>query len=1245
MPIVVTAQQCNIYYVTPTGSGSGTPVSPMSFTNALAAGGTSLLRLANGTYTLTNELNIPSGITIEGGFDATTWEKSNYTPTIIHRNSSNPLPAPSRVVGLQAINQSGFTLLDLTITSDDAPGAGVSNYSLYLSGCSNYNIIRCKITSGKGSNGISGLPGVDGSNGVNGANGGTGNECGPGNNGGGLGGNTGAGGAGGNGGDGGDQGTPDEIQITVTVWPPSISINYIQGIYPNGNPGQVGVGLCGGAPGNFGQGNDNLLPAADQNCSYLGIIGVNTGGPSNNGTSGADGCDGANGLDGINGVPTFSGGFFQPGDGQNGVDGEDGSGGGGGGGGGAHGGTDPIIQPPCGAGAGGGGGGEGGAGGTGASGGTGGGASFGIYVDANAAGGNIFDCIVTASAPGTGGFGGFPGGYGGFAGSGGNGGGPCGSIGCGADGGDGGTGGNGGNGGNGSPGVSQDIYEDPAGTSANITNMNAPVEPRITIKSTGCTWSDVTFSTNATGLITWFFDGGSLPLSYQGQIATIQYTTIGKHTITLMVNGVPYIFTDFANIVNDGTPYLPTINSASDSICPGTNASFTSSYNAINYDWNFGGGATPNTLSGAGFQTANAVFNTEGRYYVTLQTTSSCCGKSKIDTFVVYVVPFKTPEVYISSTRNDLCGQETVTFGAIGVNGGSLPAYNWFLNGGNVGNSNTYTNANLADGDQITCQLTSNYQCPQPNPVTSAPITIYVHPIPQLTCSVSAAYLGGNTTFGTNITVGTGPYQFFWTFGDGGSSFDSIAVHQYGGTGLYTATVEITDKFGCQANCTTPVNIILPPVVVADFSFTQNPICGSNSVTFTDITTVGAPVNWQWDFGDGSGLVAGTANQTHNYTTPGTYSVKMVADNTIFSDTIEYPNIVTVWPFPTANLSANPRIACDSVAVQFFDQSIGATTWDWNFGDGVGSSTLQNPAYPFLTPGTYNITLQVANQYGCTDALTLFSYITINPSPNAGFVTAGDTMVCTTVPVYFDGNLSTPQDGSIKNYLWTFEGGDPDSISNDVTSAITKYPNPGKYDVQLIVTNNFGCTDTLLIKEYIDAIPYPEASFYPDTTILVMPDTTIQLVNTSRFYTLWHWSFGNGQSSTRDRNPVAIYPDSGTFDIMLLAENQLGCIDTAIVTIKVFEQETFFLPTSFTPDGDDLNEIYAPKGRGISNYEMTIFDRWGQVIFRTKSLKNGWDGNDRFGEPAKPGIYAYKVNVEWYTGKTYSTLGSITLVK
>ncbi|MBX7182981.1 MAG: PKD domain-containing protein [Bacteroidia bacterium] len=1239
------AQQCNIYYVSPTGNGAGTQSAPTSFTNALAtATPGSLLRLAAGTYTLTTELNIPSGVTIEGGFDPSTWIKSNYSPTIIRRTNANPVPSPARIVGLQAVNQSNFTLLDLTITTDDAPGAGVSNYAVYLSGCSNYNIVRCKITAGKGSNGIDGLPGIDGADGIDGAAGGPGHECQPTGNGGGPGGNSGTGGPGGNGGDGGAQGTPDEIQFgwDNSGWIPIPVITYVQGIAPDGNPGLPGGGTCGGTGGNFGEGNDNLLASADPCAAYLGLIGINTAGPVNNGTAGTDGCDGGDGVDGGNGTPGFSGGFFQPGDGQNGTDGEVGGGGGGGGGGGAHGGTDPIIQPPCGTGGGGGGGGEGGGFGSGATGGTGGGGSFGIYVNNNGANGNISDCMVASSAPGTGGFGGFPGGYGGNGGRGGNGGGVMGSIGRGGPGGDGGDGGNGGIGGNGAPGVSQDIYEDPAGVSSNITNMNAAVEPQIFLANTGCSWSDITYSTNATGLVNWYFDGGSLPLSAQGQSVTTQYSNQGLHSITLMVNGVPYIFTNFANIVNDGTPYLPTIQSNSDTICPGTNASFTSSYNAVSYEWHFGGGATPDSQVGPNLQTVNATFPNEGTYYVTLQTTSACCGKSKIDTFVVVVVPVLQPQVYISSTNNNLCGQETVTFGAIAVNGGSSPTFNWQLNGASVGNGNSYTSSTLVDGDQIICQMTSNYQCPQPNPVSSLPITISAHPIPQFTCSVSAAYLGGNTTFGTNITVGTGPYEFFWTFGDGGSSNDSAATHVYGGTGLYNASVHLIDKFGCEADCSLLVDIVLPPVVVADFSYQQNPQCGTNTVNFTNTSSAGNPVNFQWDFGDGTGLNPGTANPSYTYNLPGVFSVKMVADNGIFSDTIEYPNIIQVWPFPDANLKANPTVACDSMEVRFFDQSVGATAWDWNFGDGV-VNTLQNPPHLYMNAGTYNITLSVTNEYGCQDDTTLFSYIIINPSPNAGFATT-DTMVCTTVPVVFDASSSNPIN-TITSYLWTFEGGNPDSILSTTPDAITSYDKPGTYDVELMVTNTFGCTDTVKVQDYIDAIPYPEASFYADTTMLMMPDTTIQLVNTSRYYNSWQWFYGNGDGSSRERNPVAIYPDSGEYTITLIIENELGCQDTAEVKIKVFEQETIFIPTSFTPDGDGLNEIYSPEGRGIKDYEFLIFDRWGQTLFRSKSIKFGWNGTNRNGDPVPPGIYAYKVYVEWYTGRTYSTLGSVNLMK
>ena len=117
-----------------------------------------------------------SNVTVEGGFDPVTWEKTNSQATVIYRNSSNMQSSPNRLVGISCVGISNFRLQDLMINIDDAIGSGVSTYGIHVDSCSNYSITRCIVNAGNGSDGIAGVPGTDGVNGVAGAGGQNGDE-------------------------------------------------------------------------------------------------------------------------------------------------------------------------------------------------------------------------------------------------------------------------------------------------------------------------------------------------------------------------------------------------------------------------------------------------------------------------------------------------------------------------------------------------------------------------------------------------------------------------------------------------------------------------------------------------------------------------------------------------------------------------------------------------------------------------------------------------------------------------------------------------------------------------------------------------------------------------------------------------------------------------------------------------------------------------------------------------------------
>lgn len=1227
-------QECNIFYVSPNGSGSGTKAAPTSFQTALSmvAPGVDHLRLAEGTYNISNTFDLIGGVTIEGGFNPTTWEKSNNAVTLIHRDNSNITPSPDRIVALSAVGISDFHLQDVSVLVDDAGGNGVTTYGVYINGCSNYTLSRVKVTAGNGSNGVDGIEGVDGVFGVDGGIGEDGNDCGDGNYLGGAGGTSWGGGssAGGNGGNGGPEGAEADF------WPPW-NIDWGEGY--DGQNGQPGIGP---GPGNGGPGGPGWENATPSPCVWL--VGSCTAGVVNYGQNGQDApADGVDGADGLDGIPSHAGGFFVPGDGENGVDGEHGSGGGGGGGCGSHGGA---LFGENGSGPGGGGGGEGGQAGTGASGGTGGGGSFGIYITNNGSGGVLNDCFMYSGLPGIGGIGGFPGGLGGQGGLGGWGGQGCGQ---GGQGGDGSAGGDGGNGGNGATGVSQPLYEEPTGIQTVQSSLAANVEPNITLGSTGCTFSDIYYSTTANGIIEWFYEGSTVPVNTVGQSTSAQYTGMGSLDLTMVANGVPYFLSEFVNIFIDGTPYLPTIQ-ADDTICPGDVVNFSStwpsSFNVLGYRWDFGDPASgaSNTSTMA---TPSHTYNQVGTYMVTLQTQSPCCGWAKPDTHYVVVMPVVEPQVFITATSTEICEGESITFGAVPYAGGNNPTFQWYQNGVPSGNGTSFTPNFINNGDQVRVDMTSSYPCPTVPTVSSEVITVIVHLNPVVDCSnVTNSYLGAETGFNADVTAATPPFEYFWQFGDGGSSTEESPSHLYGGTGLYSASVEVTDTFGCSAICDVQVDIVLPPYVYAGFTYVENPQCGSTEVTFTD-TSHGNPTIWLWDFGDGDTSTA--HNPTHTYTGTGPYTVTFAPSNGVFTDTLVVPNMIEPWVVPVADFTVNQTEVCDSSDLRFFDNSTDAYTWEWSFGDQnsgtLNSSDLQNPFHTFNDSGTFQVTLTVYSVDGCPSDATPID-ITVYPSPVAGFW-VDTVVVCTDLPIIF--NDSSWYDVNITNWEYHFSDDDVTipQQGNLVDTFSYVFDEPGWFMVTQYVTNrNTGCSDSAKI--VMEVRPHPYADFYPDSVALQLPDTTMQFWNASLDIVpdSSFWDFGNGYTVDNIYDAVGIFPDSGLFDVQLVVMNELGCPDTVVIPFRVWEQETFFIQTAFTPNGDGVNDVFEIKQKGIVEWHIQIYDRWGKLSWETYDVNEFWDGKHiETGVDVPQGAYSYTINLTWYTGKQFSKMGTITIFR
>jgi len=967
----------NVLYVAVTGTpgAAGTPDDPVDLLTAVGMVGPQYdkIYLRGGTYVLTAPLTVPSNVDIIGGFNAQ-WVKDNGAVTTLFRDATGPQTNPPRLIAVSCVGRTNFRLQDMTIRTANAPGQGISTYGVYLNNCSNYELVRCRIIAGNGGNGQPGQPGLPGLVGAPGQPGQPGYEnWGGGNN---LGGEPGSGtfpgsNAGGHGGKGGDRGT----------YNPAAS-------FP-GEPGLNGVGTAGGSGGPGGQGNEvDILPA----------FGCSANPATHNGTPGEDGGDGVPGFPGVQGVFAFNGGFFTPGNGTPGTIGANGSGGGGGGGGGSLGGVFWWAPPPIpliplpdtippntnGTGAGGSGGGEGGQGGTGGSGGQGAGGSFAVFTWDNGNNGRMKDCILEAGLSGIGGSGGV-GGNGGLGGDGAPGinwGQNC-HIGAGAPGGNGGRGGNGGTGGKGSDGVAEELYEHPGGVPMVQQNIYGLSQPLVNVEFGGCTNAPVTFSTNATGTIQWFFGAGSTPNTIQGQTAVASFTTPGFKTFTLVVNGIAFTYTDFVDIHAVVPPLSPTIQHGPLELCAGDVASFSSSESADNYVWRLTTSQDTVVYDGPNFFNLNNIsFDTAGVYQLTLYTETECCGRSFTDTIVITVDSIVLPSIAIQSnfadSTNTVCELNEATFTASGQNLGIGPTYQWRINSSPVGaNSPVFTTAALQDGDEVTLLVTSALGCATGETALSNGIQVNVIDPLVITCAADSFMSGLPTFFESEVlSGGLAPYTYMWSFGDGTFGTGQTVAHIYQNAGNYTATLEVRDSLGCSLTCQT--SMIISPTLSADFSVDQVIGCAPLEVNFNNMSVNG--VTYYWDFGDGNG--SNSFGPSHTYMAAGTYHVTLWAFAGTGNDSVSVSNQVVVHPTPVANFQMyvlNPETGGDTV--QFADNSLFADSWLWNFGDPASgannTSNEQNPLHVFSANTVYNVTLTVGNAFGCTDQISNITRVNV----------------------------------------------------------------------------------------------------------------------------------------------------------------------------------------------------------------------------------------------------------------------------
>lgn len=828
---------------------------------------------------------------------------------------------------------------------------------------------------------------------------------------------------------------------------------------------------------------------------------------------------------------------------------------------------------------------------------------------------------VNASAGGGGGGGGGDG-RGGSAGSGGGGG--SGSSGTGSPG-IGGSGGNGGAGGagagpygaGGGGGGSNGGHAAGGAILITYTAITPPPTASITGSLSYCTGGNTTLTASAGTSYAWTNAGGA-------NIGNTASVTVTQGTYTVVVTDAGGCTASASATVTE-VSVLPVNITGTLNYCQGANTTLTAT-GGTNYIWDDVAGSTTASIT-----------VTAGTYSVTATDANGCTGTAS-----AIVTESPLPTISISGTLSYCTGANTT----LTASGGTT--YLWDDAAGSTSASITVTQGTytVTGIDANGCSATDSE-------------TVTENPAPTVNITGTLSYCtGGNT----DLTA-TGGAIYSWTTGE---TTATITVTQ----GTYTVTA--TDASGCTGTFSAIVTELTSLSVSINGTLTYcqganttltatggttylwddpagsttasiNVTAGTYSVTGYDANGCsGTDSETVTEFSAPSIAITGTlsycagGNTTLTATGGATYIWNDAASSTTPDITVAQGNYtVTGTDGNGCTATASAIVSENTLPVVVINGPLtyctgGNTTLTASPGTSyawadAGGNSIGSSASVTVTEGTYTVTVTDNNGCSNTDDAT----VTELPEPVADFSVNPD---CAGQPIVFTNN-STPTG---LNYAWDFGNGNSSTDPNPVET----YSQGGSYTITLVAMDG-GCTDTAV--QMLQVPDKPVAGFTA-LPLQATQDEAVVFTNTSTGATAYLWDFGDDVTAI-DQNPSHIYSDTGRYTVTLTATNATnGCSDTMVNSIDVIGEVAVFVPNAFSPNNDAINDVLHVFGKEVSGILFKVYNRWGEAVFESRNLNDGWDGTYR-GKLLAPDVYVYWLEAE-FTNKTSKRFkGSVTLLR
>jgi len=486
-------------------------------------------------------------------------------------------------------------------------------------------------------------------------------------------------------------------------------------------------------------------------------------------------------------------------------------------------------------------------------------------------------------------------------------------------------------------------------------------------------------------------------------------------------------------------------------------------------------------------------------------------------------------------------------------------------------------------------------------------------------CAGNVTDLSGSSSTGSGI--------FTWTDGTNTYTGQTVQVSPQITT-LYTLTVDD----GCIA--TDQVTVTVNPLPLVSATSSVGSICPDEQLT---LSASGA-LSYVWSADQSDAILAGHETEQNpvagptvntNYTVTGT-------DVNGCMNTAIVGIAVKEQMFADFNLSQSAVCEGDQTVVTYAGNGLGNAiyTWDWDGGN-VTTSGQGPHSVSWTSAGMHIVRLSVT-EAGC-QSVEFTQDIQVNAMPVAGF-SNGIAEGCVPHTVNFTDNSLNAATGVTYNWDFGSAGnGQAQNISQEFTI-------PGEYNVTLTVTNPGGCVSQKNMTGLVNAWPLPVATFdaSPSNTSLKNPIIQFSSSSTGDNISLL-WNTGDG--TTYDTPAFShTYTVSDYFDVLLTVTNSYGCIDSVLKQVYVSPRYMLLIPNAFTPNGDGRNDFFVVQGSGVKEYGISIFNRWGSLIFFTNDITESWDGTVS-GQPVGKGIYVFRTYFRDENDEVSEQTGVINLIK